>query len=139
MDPVSARGLASVSIPQYEPAQKPGVKEGKGAFKEMMNDSTKTENVGADTKVKETQAAENIKPQKVETQNKVDTFVDAIRKDEKSIDKMMKRAQRGADFSNAELLQMQGVTYRYAQRVELATKVVEKVTGGLKQVLNTQV
>lgn len=139
MDPVSARGLASVSLPQNQP--QPGVKEGKGSFKEVMNDpsKTKTDAVPTDNKVEGAQKAQEAQGQKVDTGNKVDSFVDAIRKDEKSIDKMMARASKGADFSNAELLQMQGVTYRYAQRVELATKVVEKVTGGIKQVLNTQV
>lgn len=133
MDPVSARGLASVSIPQNQSGMDDPGKTGKAAFKEVMADSSKTQ------KPDDVSSTQVSQAQKTEKPGKVDTFVDSIRKDEKAIDKMMARAQRGADFSNAELLQMQGVTYRYAQRVDLATKVVEKVTGGLKQILNTQV
>lgn len=134
MDPVSARGLASVSIPQNQSGLEDVSKSAKSGFKDVMNDSSKAAQKTSDVAPEPVSQA-----QKTEKSTKIDTFVDGIRKDEKAIDKMMARAQKGADFSNAELLQMQGVTYRYAQRVELATKVVEKVTGGLKQILNTQV
>lgn len=47
-------------------------------------------------------------------------------------------AESGRTFSPAELLAMQAYTYRASQELELAGKVVEKATSGLKQVLQTQ-
>lgn len=48
-------------------------------------------------------------------------------------------AESGKSFSPAELLSLQAHVYRASQELDLAGKVVEKATGGLKQVLQTQV
>lgn len=48
-------------------------------------------------------------------------------------------AQSGRSFSPAELLALQAQVYRASQELDLAGKVVEKLTGGVKQVLQTQV
>jgi hypothetical protein len=99
----------------------------------------------------EVQAAQDAKPaevQKVEAASeakkspaaqKLDSFVESVGRDEAKIEAMMKRCAKGQTMSPQELLQLQGVMYGYTQKVELASKLVDKTTGGLKQIMNTQV
>ncbi len=55
------------------------------------------------------------------------------------MDQVLKLAESGKTFSAAELLSLQTHVYRASQELDLAGKVVEKATGGVKQVLQTQV
>ena len=55
------------------------------------------------------------------------------------LDKILSLAQSGKSFSPAELLAFQAHAYRASQELDLAGKVVEKATSGVKQTLNTQV
>ena len=128
MDPVSARGLASVSLPQMNEMKGPGDKAG---FQKAMQAQAQQPQPSEVAAVEQTQ--------KPGAENRIDSFVKGISSDGKYLDKQMSRIERGADLSTAQLLQLQGVSYRYAQQVELASKMVEKVVGGFKQVLNTQV
>ena len=58
--------------------------------------------------------------------------------DQKRMDDVLALAQSGKSFSPAELLSLQTQVYRSSQQLDLAGKVVEKTTGGVKQVLQTQ-
>ncbi len=58
--------------------------------------------------------------------------------DQKRMDEVLALAQSGKSFSPAELLSLQTQVYRSSQQLDLAGKVVEKTTGGVKQVLQTQ-
>ena len=55
------------------------------------------------------------------------------------LDQLLKLAESGRTFSPAELLAFQTHAYRASQELDLAGKVVEKATSGVKQTLNTQV
>ena len=66
-------------------------------------------------------------------------FVSGVLKDEAKIEKMMNRCAKGQTLDQGELLQMQGLIYSYGQKIDLASKVVDKATSGLKQVMQTQV
>lgn len=55
------------------------------------------------------------------------------------MDQVMHLAQTGKTFSPAELLSLQAQVFRASQSIDLAGKVVEKATSGVKQVLQTQV
>lgn len=55
------------------------------------------------------------------------------------MEQVLKLAESGRAFSPAELLALQAHVYRASQELDLAGKVVEKATGGVKQVLQTQV
>jgi hypothetical protein len=55
------------------------------------------------------------------------------------MDAILSLAESGKSFSPAELLSLQAHVYRASQELDLAGKVVEKATGGVKQVLQTQV
>jgi hypothetical protein len=62
-----------------------------------------------------------------------------IRTEERKLDRFLRRARHGADFELSELVQMQSLVYRYTRQVELLSKLVERVTGAVKQTLRTQV
>lgn len=109
------------------------------ARKTEATDSTggqSLESPGVD-KVEQPKAIEQVDSSRMV--DRADTFARGIQDDQKRIDRMMSKLSRGAEISQGELLRMQATTYRYAQRVDLATKVVEKTANGVKQMMNTQV
>jgi hypothetical protein len=65
--------------------------------------------------------------------------LDRVGQAQKRLDHILKLAESGRTFSAAELLALQAHVYRASQELDLAGKVVEKATGGVKQVLQTQV
>jgi hypothetical protein len=79
--------------------------------------------------------------QKVEaTQNsKPSTMIDQVNQAQQRMEDILKMAESGKSFSPAELLALQTHVYRASQELDMAGKVVEKATGGVKQVLQTQV
>jgi hypothetical protein len=69
----------------------------------------------------------------------VGRFVDRVADDERRVEGAMHRMMSGRELDSVELLRTQALIYGHAQRVELASKCVEKATSGLKQMMNTQV
>lgn len=65
--------------------------------------------------------------------------IDRVSAAQRSLDQVLASARAGKTFSPAELLAMQAQVYRASQELDLAGKVVEKVTSGVKQILQTQV
>lgn len=57
---------------------------------------------------------------------------------QRRMDAVLALAESGRSFTPAELLALQSRVYRASQELDLAGKVVEKATGGVKQVLQTQ-
>ncbi len=55
----------------------------------------------------------------------------------RQVDGALASARRG-DLSPEQLLAIQAGVYRYTQEVELASKVVDRVTNGIKTVLQSQ-
>lgn len=66
-------------------------------------------------------------------------MIDQVQQAQHRMDQILKMAESGKAFSPAELLSLQAHVYRASQELDLAGKVVEKATGGVKQVLQTQV
>lgn len=69
---------------------------------------------------------------------KITDALDRVSSAQKRMDDVLALAQSGKSFSPAELLALQSQVYRASQEIDLAGKVVEKATGGIKQVLQTQ-
>lgn len=57
---------------------------------------------------------------------------------QKRLDEVLVLAQSGKTFTPAELLALQAQVYRSSQELDLAGKVVEKASSGIKQILQTQ-
>lgn len=66
-------------------------------------------------------------------------MMDHVAAAQKRMDAVLELAQSGKSFTPAELLSLQTQMYRASQELDLAGKVVEKATGGVKQILQTQV
>ncbi|WP_246137878.1 MULTISPECIES: ATP-dependent helicase HrpB [Myxococcus] len=62
-----------------------------------------------------------------------------LEKGQGNLEKIISQASSGKQFSNAELLSLQASMYQYTQQLDLTSKVVEKATTGLKDVVKTQV
>jgi hypothetical protein len=72
-------------------------------------------------------------------EQQVAQVLDRVGQAQKRLDHILKLAESGRTFTPAELLALQAHVYRASQELDLAGKVVEKATGGVKQVLQTQV
>lgn len=57
---------------------------------------------------------------------------------QQKLDKVLELAQSGRTFNTAELIALQAHVYGASQEIDLASKVVEKATSGLKTLLQTQ-
>ncbi|MFU8806296.1 MAG: hypothetical protein ACNA8W_20970 [Bradymonadaceae bacterium] len=143
-DPISGQ-LAAQALQQ--PATTQGIdgpgqgpSPGGASFKDVMTEQTQAaggvDGPGEAQAVQEVQAPEVA--ERVE-QAQLDDFIDGILANEKDLKRMMEQCMNGGAMGQQEMLQMQALIYSYSQKVDLTTKVVEKATGGLKQVMNTQV
>ncbi len=65
--------------------------------------------------------------------------LDRVVQAQKRLDHILHLAESGRTFTPAELLAFQAHVYRASQELDLAGKVVEKATSGVKQVLQTQI
>lgn len=112
-----------------------GPKGSKASFQEVM--TQKQQEVEATQKTQAPIAPEKVN--KSESSQRMESFVEGVLNDEKKIDRLMAKNIKGGGLEQSELLQLQGLIYGYSQKVDLASKVVDKATGGLKQIMNTQV
>lgn len=62
-----------------------------------------------------------------------------VQRGEQRVEAMLAAARAGRTFGPAELLALQSETFRYAQTVEIVSRTADRLVGGLKQLLNTQV
>lgn len=143
-DPISgAAAMQNIQKMQQLTEAAPAAAEAKGptgpSFAQVLEGKQAEATQGAQA-VQGAQAPDAAAPVgKTEGAQQIDRFVEGVLSDERKMDAMMARCVDGKTMSNGELLQLQGLVYGYAQKVELATKLVDKATGGLKQIMNTQV
>ena len=82
------------------------------------------------------QETTNIQPT---VNNKISDIISSIENGTKRIDALIKSSLSNKNMSNSELLSMQAQIYKYSQELDLCSKVVDKATNGLRDVLKTQV
>jgi hypothetical protein len=58
---------------------------------------------------------------------------------ERQVDGLLEAAARGKTFTPAQLLAMQATVARYAQTVEVVSRVADRLVGAIKQTIGTQV
>ena len=144
MDPVSGK-ISSQMAQQLQQAQQASGAEGAAkaggdgaSFGEVLQrqQAEAAQQAEGAQQAQEAQAPEQVQGKE---EARLESFVQGVMGDEAKIDAMMDSCLKGESLSQGELLQMQALIYGYSQKVDLATKVVEKTTGGLKQMMNTQV
>jgi flagellar hook-basal body complex protein FliE len=96
---------------------------------------------GANTDSLTTRGPQSVdaKPETSKAGNMVSSVVTSLEKGQLSLEKLINSGMSGKQFSNAELLSLQASMYKYTQELDLTSKVVEKATSGLKDVVKTQV
>ena len=57
---------------------------------------------------------------------------------QQQLERSMRRALRGDDFSPQQLLALQMQVHKYSTEVEAVSRVVDRVTGAVKQAMQTQ-
>lgn len=57
----------------------------------------------------------------------------------REMDRLIQLASSGRSFSSAQLLGLQARIYRLGNEIDMASKLLEKVTSGVKQAMSTQV
>ena len=137
-DPIAGKlAMQAIQQPNAQALEKAGgpPKGPKTSFQEVM--TQKQQQAQAPEKVNAPAAPEQVN--KSESAQRMDKFVEGVLNDEKKIDRLMAKNTTGGGLDQSELLQLQGLIYGYSQKVDLASKVVDKATGGLKQIMNTQV
>lgn len=160
VDPVSNEGISKV-------AQQAGLDEaGKGSeatssdgpdsasFQDVLEgkmEAGKADQAEAAKQAEQVEGAEEVrKSERAEMHDvdgvrdgaervKLEKFMKSVSGDKAEIDHMMERVSNGANLDQKELLEMQALIYSYSQKVEIASKVVEKGTGGLKQMMQMRV
>jgi hypothetical protein len=73
------------------------------------------------------------------TLNMVSHVVSELEQGQRRLDTLIDAGVSGRQFSNSELLSLQASMYKYTMELDLTSKVVEKATSGLKDVVKTQV
>lgn len=112
-----------------------------------VDDVNKTEKAGlnkvngANSQQLTAKAAEPVdaKPETSKASNMVSNVVSSLEKGQLNLEKLINSGMGGKNFSNSELLSLQASMYKYTQELDLTSKVVEKATSGLKDVVKTQV
>ncbi len=94
---------------------------------------------GGRNKVESAQSTQRVDATSGARESNPTKMIDEVSHAQSRMDQILKLAESGKSFSPAELLSLQAQTYRASQELDLAGKVVEKATGGVKQVLQTQV
>ncbi|MBZ4421340.1 ATP-dependent helicase HrpB [Myxococcus sp. RHST-1-4] len=115
-------------------------KQGESRFDGVLADKARaTGEVGSTPAVQPAHAVEGIAPTEKPALHAVSHVVRALEQGQRDLDRIIQEASSGKPFSNAELLSLQASMYRYTQELDLVSRVVEKATTGLKDVVKTQV
>lgn len=122
--------VASEGTPQWASVERTEAARGTCKAEGVGKATGGTSEVGAGGRVDSVQAARSQQAVQV---------LDRVTEAQKRLDNLLALAESGRSFSPAELLAVQAHVYRASQELDLAGKVVEKATGGVKQVLQTQV
>jgi hypothetical protein len=71
--------------------------------------------------------------------NGLQRIMEDVMQGQNKLEEIINLSLSGKNFSTSELLALQAGVYRFTQELELTSKVVEKGTSTIKQVMNTQV
>lgn len=125
MQPLPDQGTPQVSKP------------GESKFDAVLADKAgKTQAVPGAEAVKPVESV--AKPEHA-TLKLVSHVVSELEQGQARLDTLIGAGLSGKSFSNAELLSLQASMYKYTLELDLTSKVVEKATSGLKDVVKTQV
>jgi hypothetical protein len=137
-----------ISVPPTPGAQQPlstqagpqAPKQGESKFDTVLAD--KAQAAQAVQPVKSTEPVrqvESVAKTEKPGLNMVSHVVNELEVGHQRLEKLIQASASGKKFSNAELLSLQASMYKYTLELDLTSKVVEKATSGIKDVVKTQV
>ncbi len=85
-----------------------------------------------------TSAAEGRPPRISPERSPLVQALGGVERAQRRLDAVLEAARAGRTFTAGELLGLQAQAYRYAQTVDLASKIVEQGAQSVKQATNTQ-
>jgi hypothetical protein len=138
MTGIGATQLVQHTLPDQAAAQVG--KSGESKFDAVLTD--KAQAAGKEGAVQSADPArqvEGVGKTERPTLNMVSRVVSELEQGQLRLDKLIDAGVSGKQFSNAELLSLQASMYKYTLELDLTSKVVEKATSGLKDVVKTQV
>ena len=151
VDPVVNEGMSKLAEQTGQTASESGVEEADGAsFSDVLDEAMPAEEVdgsqGAELeRAEEVSRVEGVDDVEAATgseemsRSKLGEFVEGISEDRVEMEETLERSMSCETLDQTELLEMQALIYGYSQKVKLASKVVEKGTGGLKQMMQMRV
>ena len=123
-------------VPPRQPQDvAPVDKQGESKFDGVLADKARASSEAVGT----AHAVEGVGRTERPVLHAVSHVVRALEQGQRDLDRIIQQAGSGKSFSNAELLSLQASMYRYTQELDLVSRVVEKATTGLKDVVKTQV
>jgi exonuclease VII small subunit len=132
MTGIAATPLVQQKLPDQAAAQVS--KSGESKFDGVLAD--KAQAVQSPAPVRQ---VESVGKTERPTLSMVSRVVSELEQGQLRLDKLIDAGVSGKQFSNAELLSLQASMYKYTLELDLTSKVVEKATSGLKDVVKTQV
>jgi exonuclease VII small subunit len=132
MTGIAATPLVQQKLPDQPAAQVS--KSGESKFDGVLAD--KAQAVQGPAPVRQ---VESVGKTERPTLSMVSRVVSELEQGQLRLDKLIDAGVSGKQFSNAELLSLQASMYKYTLELDLTSKVVEKATSGLKDVVKTQV
>lgn len=133
--------LEQVNKPQVN-GEKPGASTQKPGGPQQTQAQSQVAQASSAAKVanaKKAAAAQRVDGAKKSNLDSAAKVLDQVSAAQERLDKVLALAQSGKTFTPAELLSLQAQVCNASQELDLAGKVVEKATGGVKQILQTQV
>jgi hypothetical protein len=133
-----------ISVPPTQGAQQPlpalTPKQGDSKFDAVLADKARSAQPAQAVRSTETvRQVESVSRTEKPGLNLVSHVVRELETGHLRLEKLIKASAAGKRFSNAELLSLQASMYKYTLELDLTSKVVEKATSGLKDVVKTQV
>ncbi|MDY7231409.1 ATP-dependent helicase HrpB [Hyalangium rubrum] len=115
-------------------------KQGDSKFDAVLADKAQaTSGAAQPQSAQSVRAVETVASTEKPTTNLVSHVVRELEAGHLRLEKLIETSASGKTFSNAELLSLQASMYKYTLELDLTSKVVEKATTGIKDVVKTQV
>ena len=141
MTGIAATQLVQQKLPDQGAAQvgKPGESKFDAVLADKAQATSGPDSAGKVQGPEAVSPVEGVAKPERPTLNLVSHVVSELEQGQQRLDTLIGAGMSGKEFSNAELLSLQASMYKYTLELDLTSKVVEKATSGLKDVVKTQV
>lgn len=137
MTSIAAVQLVQPKLPEQSAPQVN--KQGESKFDTVLADKAQATKAPEVAPTEPVRQVESVSKTERPALNLVNHVVRELEQGQVRLDALIEAGVTGKQFSNAELLSLQASMYKYTMELDLTSKVVEKATNGIKDVVKTQV